>query len=229
MYHKFRGCWITNSEFAPLLPRNVFYQQLTPIDLPPDEHQNRHILFRRHFTLDIAPRQAKIFITADDYYKLYINGTFVAQGPSPAYHFQYGYNEIDVTKFLRAGENVFAVHTLYQGLINRVWVSGDERHGLLCDLVCDGETILCSDETFLTHPHTGYTVCGKVGYDTQFMEDYDSASPEAGFMRPDFDDSVWVQAQPRQHLDYTVVPQKTKMLTFEQVKPVSKTQNGNLV
>lgn len=229
MYHEFRGCWITNSEFAPLMPRNVFHRQLTPIDLPPDEHQNRHILFRQRFTLDAAPRQAKIFITADDYYKLYINGTFVAQGPSPAYHFQYGYNEIDVTKFLCAGENVLAVHTLYQGLINRVWVSGDERHGLLCDLVCDGETILCSDERFLTHPHTGYTVCGMVGYATQFMEDYDSAAPEASFMRPDFDDSAWVQAQPRKHLDYTVVSQKTKMLTFEQVKPVSQTRNGNLV
>ena len=37
------------------------------------------------------------------------------------------------------GENTIAVHTYYQGLINRVWISGDGRHGLLLDLVVDGK------------------------------------------------------------------------------------------
>ena len=135
--HVFTGRWITDGEFAALAPRNVFHKQLQPVDLPCDEHRDRHILFRRRFTLERAPEKALLFITADDYYKVYINGLFVGQGPAPAYHFQYGYNTFDVSSFLRAGENVIAVHTLYQGLINRVWVSGDQRHGLICDLeVC---------------------------------------------------------------------------------------------
>ena len=132
--HVFTGRWITDGEFAALAPRNVFHKQLQPVDLPCDEHRDRHILFRRRFTLERAPEKALLFITADDYYKVYINGLFVGQGPAPAYHFQYGYNTFDVSSFLRAGENVIAVHTLYQGLINRVWVSGDQRHGLICDL-----------------------------------------------------------------------------------------------
>ena len=138
MYHEFSGKWITDSEFAAAVPRNVFHRQLQPLDLTPDAHPNRHILFRRRFTLPEPPRRARLYITADDYYKLYLNGTFVAQGPAPSYPFRCGYNEIDVTPYLRQGENVLAVHTLYQGLINRVWVSGDDRHGLLCDLECDG-------------------------------------------------------------------------------------------
>lgn len=229
MNHIFKGRWITDNEFADLKPRNVFHRQLTPIDLPPEEHLDRHILFRRRFTLKEVPKQATMYLTADDYYKLYVNGTFAAQGPAPAYAFQYGYNTVDVTPFLRQGENVLAIHTLYQGLINRVWVSGDHQHGFLCDLVCDGETILSSDESFRTHPHTGFTVCGKVGYDTQFLEDQDSAAPESRFWEPDFDDSQWPCARLRKYADYTTVPQKTKMLTFETIRPRTEERDGALV
>ncbi len=226
--HIFRGTWITDAEFAALEPRNVFHRQLEKVSLPCDEHRNRHILFRRTFDLSAAPSTASVHITADDYYKLYINGTFVTQGPAPAYHFHYGYNTVDVTAYLRPGKNTVAVHTLYQGLINRVWVSGDVRHGLLLDLLCDGKTVLSSDETFLTHPHTGYTETGTVGYATQFLETYDSRADEVGFEQPDFDDSTWTHALPRQILDYTVVPQATKSLVFEKISPVrTENRDGN--
>lgn len=227
--HVFTGRWITDGEFAALAPRNVFHKQLQPVDLPCDEHRDRHILFRRRFTLERAPEKALLFITADDYYKVYINGLFVGQGPAPAYHFQYGYNTFDVSSFLRAGENVIAVHTLYQGLINRVWVSGDQRHGLICDLEADGQTVLASDEAFLTHPHTAYHETGTAGYKTQFLERYDSAAPEVGFERPDFDDSLWLPAQARQILDYTLVPQPTETLRFESLSPVRIERRGNVM
>ena len=227
--HAFAGRWITDGEFATLSPRNVFHKQLQRVDLPCDEHRDRHILFRRRFTLERAPEKALLFITADDYYKVYINGVFVGQGPAPAYHFRYGYNTFDVSSFLRAGENVIAVHTLYQGLINRVWVSGDQRHGLICDLNADGQTVLSSDETFLTHPHTAYCETGTVGYKTQFLESYDSAAPEVGFERPDFDDALWLPAQARQNLDYTLVPQPTETLRFESISPAKIERRGRVM
>ena len=129
MAHTFLGTWISNATLADLAPRNVFHKQLTPLPLDCSEHRNCHVLFRRRFTVTEDFRDARIFLSADDYYKLYVNGRFVAQGPAPSYHFQYNYNEVDLTPYLTAGENVIAVHTLYQGLINRVWCSGDDRHG----------------------------------------------------------------------------------------------------
>ena len=69
--------------------------------------------------------RVKIYITADDCYKLYVNGKFVTLGPAAGFYFHYYYNEIDITDYIRAGENTVAVHTYYQGLINRVFVSGD--------------------------------------------------------------------------------------------------------
>ena len=64
-----------------------------------------------------------------------------------------------MTALLHEGENVLAFHTLYQGLINRVWVSGDGCHSLLFDLVGDGEVLAKSDESVLTAPHDGFSPC----------------------------------------------------------------------
>ena len=217
--HIFQGVWITDGEFAALRPRNVFFRELERVPLDCSEHRNRHILFRRKFKLEKKPQKAVIYITADDYFKLFLNGRFVSQGPAPAYPQRMGYLTIDVTDFLTEGENTLSAHTYYQGLINRVWVSGDGRHGFLCDLEADGEVIVSSDESFLTHPHTGYSEIGVTGYDTQFLEDYDSAAPEVGFERSDFDDRYWNHASRREYVDYGLFPQETKPLVFESISP----------
>lgn len=217
--HQFTGKWITDSEFYQLKPRNVFHKQLTPVDLPCNEHRDCHILFRKSFVLPNDISDAKVYVSADDYYKLYINGTFVGQGPAPSFHFQYNYNIIDITDFLKKGENVIAIHTLYQGLINRVWQSGDNRHGLILDLVADGKVVLSSDESFKTTRHSGYRETGIAGYETQFLEEYNSCAPEADFYERSFDDSAWEFAKMHECADYLLVEQKSKMLVFEKICP----------
>lgn len=229
MEHTFIGKWITNNEFAALKPRNVFHKQLDKVDLPCDEHRNRHILFRKKFACDNVGDDAKVYISADDYYKLYINGRFVAQGPAPSYHFKYNYNVIDVGKYLVGGENTIAVHTLYQGLINRVWQSGDNRHGLILDLMIDNVAVVSSDETFKTTLHSAYTESGICGYETQFLERYDSNASEVGFASPDFDDTGWEQASISKYADHTLTLQKSYMLEFETVNPVCVTKRENSI
>ena len=220
MAHSFTGKWITDREFYLLAPRNVFHKQLDKQVLDCTEHRNRHILFRKSF--EYTGGRAMLYISADDYYKLYINGCYVAQGPTPGYHFQYNYNALDVTGYLKPGENLIAVHTLYQGLINRTWVSGDNRHGLLLDLEVDGKTLIFSDESFRTMPHAGYTEVGTCGYDTQFLEQYDSNAPEVGFEQPAYDDSSWDYAKVSQVADYTMVEQTSHMLQIQQIPVAEK-------
>ncbi len=227
--HNFIGKWITDEEFFKLEPRNVFHKQLDKVVLPTDQHRNRHILFRKKFCCNSLSKPATLYISADDYYKLYINGQFVSQGPAPSYHFHYNYNVVDVSEYLQEGENLIAVHTLYQGLINRVWQSGDNRHGLILDLVIDGETVVASDESFKTSPHTAYTETGICGYETQFLERYDSNAAEVGFASPDFDDKKWKNAQIHRCADHTLTLQKSGMLEFETISPVKVTAVGNRI
>ena len=229
MEHSFKGKWISNATFANLAPRNVFHRELDKVELDCSAYRNQHLLFRKKWKMDGAVSSAMIYISADDYYKLYINGRFVAQGPSPSYHFRYGYNEIDVREFLVDGENVIAVHTLYQGLINRVWQSGDLRHGMICDLVVDGETVLCSDPSFKVQAHSAYTEMGTCGYQTQFLERYDSRAAEVGFEAVDFDDGAWGFAEECRFDDHTLCRQESHMLDFETVYPKAVSRSGNRV
>ena len=227
--HEFSGKWITAGEFL-LLPRlNVFHRQLDVeargrID---NRVRNRHILFRREFELSEVPAHAELFFSADDYAKLYLNGSQVGQGPIPGYVSHTFYQYIDATPFLRKGKNILAVHSYYQGLINRVWVSGDNRHGFLCDLVCDGEVVLASDETFFCRPHTGYSAVGVAGYETQFLERYDASVPEIGFEQDDFDDSSWASARLVPAPEYRMFPSPLPALEVERIPPVKIQQRGD--
>lgn len=227
MNHEWKGTWITDSEFAELPPRRVFFRQLDKVELDCSEHRNRHILFRKTFRVEEGFSSARVYISADDYYKLYINGRFVAQGPAPCYHFRCGYNVVDVGEYLTAGDNVMAVHTLYQGLINRVWQSGDWRHGLICDVEVDGEVAACSDTTFRTARHSAYTELGTCGYKTQFLEQYDSRAREVGFECPDFDDGDWEFAAIHRHDDHKLMAQESHMLEFERIEPVKTWTAGD--
>lgn len=212
--------FICHPDFSELTPINVFHKedhenvQYTH----PEELKNKHILFRKKLSID-KPEKAVLKISADDHFKLYINGEFITEGPAPGYPLAYYYCELDVTKYLKSGENTFAVHTYYQGLINRVWVSGDLRQMLYFELACGGETLCVSDTDWKCAYHTGYTECGRFGYETAFAECYDSASPEVGFELPGFDDSGWENAAVYQNADYILVKQPTKQLDIYTVRP----------
>lgn len=216
--HNFQGIWITSQEFAELEPVNVFHRQLDKVEIKSVSPRNSHILFRKKFVAE-AGEETYIYISADDYYKLYINGIFVCQGPAPGYPFHYYYNKVEITDYIKNGINVIAVHTYYQGLINRVWVSGDDRHGLILDVEQEGEIILSSDESFLCAYHTGFEEMGIAGCATQFLERYKSGCPQEGFHQLEYDDSGWEKARAKRIVDYTLVEQPSKMLVFEDIEP----------
>lgn len=220
--HTFEGVWISSDEFANLAEINVFHRQLdrkrAAEIASAAKIKNRHVLFRKTFDLSAAPKSAKLFFSADDYAKIYINGEFAGQGPAAGYPSHYLYHEIDVSKFLKNGTNTIAVHSYYQGLINRVWVSGDNRHGFICDLVCDGEALLKTGSDWKYFHHGGFSEVGRVGYDTQFLERYDAGAPEVGFEREDFDDSNWKDAALSKS-GYKLFPSPKETLEFETVFP----------
>lgn len=212
--------FICHRDFTEREPRDVFHKEHAEKAAEKDEEKycDRHILFRKKLTL-AGFSKAILKITADDCFKLYINGKFVSQGPHAGYPQKYYYSEPDVTDFLVRGENVIAVHTYYQGLVNRVWVSGDGRACLWCELVVDGVTATVSDESWLCRDHGGYSACGITGYDTCFLERYDSGSAEEGFERVDFDDSGWERASVFRHADYVLEKSPVPPVVTESYKP----------
>lgn len=213
--------WIMDPRFAEITPLNLLHKQSAPVRLP--EHrpdlQNHHMLVRKTFQWTGGRKAAVLEITADDYYKLYINGQFVGQGPAPGYSWHYFYNRYDVTRYLQTGPNVIAVHLYYQGLINRVWNSGDYRQGMLAELWSEDGLVLASDSSWkyrLTREFTGRET---FGYETQFVETIDARLQEKGWREPDYNDRDWESPYENHADDHRLVLQETPPLQVYRVNP----------
>lgn len=184
----FLSGWITTKDFAGLAPINLFHKENDSTPVPESPIKNYHAYFRKKITFPKG-RRITMDISADDYYKLYINGIFVSQGPAPAYIDSYNYNHLDITPFLQDGENLFAVHVYYHGEITRAFDSGDNRMGLLAAFYADDRYFCGTNQSWvyfvgkdsegaLTSPHK-----------TQFLENIDFRKKKAHWKDHDFDET----------------------------------------
>ena len=214
-----RGKWICPEEFACIAPIDLFHKQLDKrkIELP-EELKNRHFLMRGKLMLSEKKGRYKIRITADDYYKLSINGRYVCQGPAQGYYFSYYWNEADVTDFLSPGENEILVQVYYQGLINRAYNSGDRRMGMIAELWCGDQMLLATDEAWECAAYPAYSITHDIGHHTMFAENFDSRVAPA----------PWENCAVKQ-TDHTFSPKPVKTFQVYEKNPVSEEalENGS--
>lgn len=64
--------------------------------------------FRKTITLDEKPDQFIVHVSADNRYKLYVNGQFVCLGPSRGDLLHWRFETVDIAPYLAAGKNVIA-------------------------------------------------------------------------------------------------------------------------
>ena len=187
----FQPKWYSISPFTETEPKNVYHKEQQEIKVEGTAPKNLHVLGRADFWGVKTDGAYILRITADDYYKVYINGRFAGQGPAPAYPEHYYYNEILISPYIREGKNVIAVHLYYQGLINRVWNSGDDRFGVAAEIILADE----KDEIAvplrwryeISKAYQGKTT----GYETQFLENFDSRRWEENWNNLDYCDKNW--------------------------------------
>ena len=70
---------------------------------------NSYNIYRRAFALDSVPKSVPMCVSADQNYRLYINGVFVCSGPARGFYWEQPFDELDVAKFLKKGRNVIAI------------------------------------------------------------------------------------------------------------------------
>ena len=145
---------------------------------------NLHVVFSKTFSVNEF-ENAKINITADDYYKLYINGNYVGQGPAPSYFFAYNYNSFDIKSYLKKGENEIKVLVYYQGLNNRVWTSAESKVGMIADIFIDDKLFISTDKSWKFQIDESFTPSETIGYETAFLENRDLRIPLSVCKTPD--------------------------------------------
>lgn len=64
--------------------------------------------FRKSFELGEVPESMKIHVSADNRYRLYVNGQYVCNGPARGDRLFWRYETVDISTFLKRGKNVIA-------------------------------------------------------------------------------------------------------------------------
>lgn len=219
--NQWQAKWITDPAFASLAPIPMLHKENEPHTTVehPEGLRNRHMLVRKTFHLPKRPARAVLRITADDCYKLYVNGRWIGQGPAQSYPFHYYYNEWDVANDLSEGANVIAVHVYYQGHVNRSYNSGDLRQGLIAELHTEEGIALMSDRTWKYRLDKHYGDGGTVGYETQYLENIDQRLRIPDWHTLHYDDEDWDYAAEKANADYTLVQQETPPVSIYTTLP----------
>lgn len=224
----FSSPMITSRRFADLSPFTPYgYDRKPQFNT---ETQNVHTLFRKSFSVLGKVKRARLFITGDDLYKVYLGGRYVGEGPAQSFPYAYNYSCYDVTDMLAEGENLLAVHLYYQGLFNIYMMSADHRCGLLCELSIEYESgkkdVVCSGANWKYAECDAFTPKYLYGYQTQFSEDIDLRRIPEGWRECDFDDSGWESAVcfDANAAGYVLQPQITPPVSYRRLYPVSVTE-----
>ncbi len=192
----------------------------------PDSHHwdlhNSFALFRRVFELAAVPAHAPLFITADQSYRLYVNGRFIARGPARGYQHHWPYDELDIAAHLRPGRNLIAVRAYNPGFSNFQYLTQGFA-GLLVAARWDAFELL-SDSSWRARRQTSVsrdTVPSSVQLFPQEHIDLRD-EPPGDWTSLDFDDSSWSVPSDRPWNSapwFDLEPRGTPMLDERSVAP----------
>jgi len=221
--------WICDPLLLGRKPVQTLHKEYGEKAATDERLMNRHMLVRRAFDAE-AGEKLTLNITADDYYKLYLNGEMIGMGPAQAYAHRYAYNSYDLTGRLKAGKNVIAVHVFYMGAITRAWQSGDERQGLWMEMTDSNGTVrLETDSGCRVLFPNAWRERGMLGYQTQFIEDVYGAEIPDGWKEIEFDDHSWAAACENPADDHELQNQPLTPVEFYDQKPVCIERRGQTI
>jgi hypothetical protein len=154
-------------------------------------------LFRKKFTLTAAPARFVVSISADNRYRLFVNGTSVGFGPQAGEPLCWRFDTIDLAPWLRAGDNMLAVQVVNYGE-HRPYAQMSLRTGLLVQ--GDGPLAQVVDtgaDGWRVHRDDGWAAlpADRAALNTFIVvapgDDVDGARHPWDWQQVGFDDSAW--------------------------------------
>jgi hypothetical protein len=214
----------------------------TPVEKPPvrteavwvwgggeTESINEWRYFRGTASFNVPPRVALFRISADTRYSLWINGSFVADGPVRGGPADGMFDRLEVSKYLQPGSNTFAVLVHHSG--NRAWRRNGERGGLFAqmDWLEDGHrrSFISSEEWKTVEAVEWARNATAIGGGAGYFEDYDARKAQpAEWTATWFDDSGWDDAEPASQALAPVPGISSRPRAEYRIKPEKKARYG---
>ena len=162
---------------------------------------NDFAYFRKEFEVENDIKSAKVYVSAHNHFKLFINGVkvsgYVTPAPSHPSKSKY-YLCYDVTGHIKTGGNVFGAVAHYLGGGGQNYVNGLPGFILQCHItyMCGMGKIIFTDDTWETMSDSPYRSNTEFQQNRKLsaIEDFDARKDQAGWSSSDFIDIHWRHA-----------------------------------
>jgi hypothetical protein len=158
--------------------------------------------FRKAFTLEAKPVQFVVHVSADNRYRLFVNGRSVATGPAQSDLANWRFETVDLAPYLQAENNVLAA-VVWNGGIARPMAQISHRTGFILQADDPANQVVNTGSTWKVIEDTAYRQIVYKDSDPRFQWNYYVAGPGErvdaarypwGWEQPGFDDSAWLPA-----------------------------------
>ena len=155
---------------------------------------NQYLEFRHEFMLDRRAPDAKILVSADSNYALWLNGEFVNFGQYHDYPDDKTYDTLEVGPLLKPGRNVLCVMAYHQGADSFQYLPGPP--GLIYALQAGSKSVVSGRDTIWRESPAYFSgSTAKITPQLGFTFDY-VAGGDDGWRQPDYQiTSLWKQIE----------------------------------
>lgn len=157
--------------------------------------------FRKAIDLAQKPARFVVHVSADNRYRLFVNGKSVALGPARSDTQNWNYETVDIAPFLQVGRNVLAAQVWYMGE-SAPFAQMSYQLGFLLQGDSETEKVVNTDASWKVYQNLAYS---PIKNDIPKLRTYivmgdgdrvDAAKYPWGWELPAFDDKAWVAAKP---------------------------------
>lgn len=139
-----------------LLTRGWSASWITCPDIPQREYGVYH--FRKTFSLDMKPEKFIVHVSADNRYRLFVNGKDICNGPARGDLYNWYFETIDLAPYLQKGNNTLAAQVWNMGVYAPVaQISNQTAFVLQGNTVA--EKIVNTDKTWKVFQNISYKPC----------------------------------------------------------------------
>ena len=158
--------------------------------------------FRKSIDFAVKPTNFVVKVSADNRYKLFVNGTLVSLGPARGDTYYWNYETVDIAPYLTLGKN-----TISAIVWNEAEYRPEAQISLHTAFIVQGNTaneeILNTNNTWKCYHNKSYQPLTGIGYHPYYVagpgEFVDMNKSVTGWMNADFDDSAWPNAINSEH------------------------------
>ena len=209
---------------------------IAPEGAPANEYGVYH--FRKTIDLSNAPTKFVVHVSADNRYKLYVNGELVSLGPARSDIYNWAFETVDIAPQLKAGKNTIAAVVWNFAKDAPVAQMSFNRTGFILQGDGEAEQIVNTDDKWKSIRNESYSPL-LANLRTYFVvgpgDKVEASKYPWGWEQPEFDDSSWSTSRriitgggkgTRDYPGWLLVPRSIPQMemTAERIKKLRKAE-----